>query len=139
MAGTGQPNYGGSRTVSNASISQGSSFGNALVSSSAGTKGCINTDKIIDSGSLQLTGIQTVTGNSATVLNTTTIISVTAAPTGAVTLTADTGGAVLGRILIIKNASSYTVTLGGATAATTKTTLCYYTGSAWANLLTGGY
>lgn len=138
MAGLGQPNYGGSRTVSNASTSQGSSISSALVSASAGTKGCINTDKIIDTGSVQLTGIQTVTGD-ATILNTTSIVSITAAPSGAVTLTADTGGAVLGRILIIKNISSYTATLGGATAATTKTTICYYTGSAWANLITGSY
>jgi len=138
MAGTGQPNYGGSRTTSNASTAQGSSMGNALISSSAGAKGCINTDKIIDTGSLQLTGIQSVTGVSATILNSTTIVSITTS-SGAITLTADTGGEVLGRILIIKNTSNNTATLGGATAATTKTTLCYYTGSAWANLITGGY
>jgi hypothetical protein len=41
---------------------------------------------------------------------------------------------------MIKNLNtSYAVTLGAASCAASKCTICYYTGSAWANLITLGY
>jgi len=112
----------------------------ALLNKSAGIKGCINTDGIIDIGSLQLTGIQSVTETEDTLSNGTTILVVSNDPEDDITITADTGGEVLGRILLIKNLNeTYDVILGGARCVASAGLLCYYTGSAWTNLISLAY
>jgi len=111
----------------------------SLLNKSAGSKGCINTNSLIDTGSLQLAGIQSVTG-SATLSNSTTILVVSNDAVATITMTADTGGEVIGRILLIKNLNeNYGVVLGGTTCAASYSVLCYYTGSAWTNLITLAY
>jgi len=139
MATSGS-NYIGGRVGTSLTANNVDQLTAALLNMNANKKGCINTDKIINSGSVQLTGIQSVTGATATLTNTTSIVVVSNDPEEAITLTAATGGEVLGRIVIIRNLNTtYAVALGAASCAKSKSTICYYTGSAWENLITLAY
>jgi len=132
-------NYIGGKIGTSITANNINQLTSALLNMNANKKGCINTDKIIDTGSVQLTGIQSITGN-ATLLNTTSILYISNDSAEEITITADTGGEVLGRILLIKNRNeTYDAVLGGARCVARAGLICYYTGSAWTNLLSLAY